>query len=158
MRRIAWLVIPAALLALLAYAMFASRGPGAATAFTLKAGDCFDIPGDAQIGDIPTVDCATPHDAQVFVAVAMTGDTPSGPVQYPSTATMGEWVATHCGPDAVRAFAGLTASASLAVGYFYPDENAWNRGERQLTCYLHGRDGAKLPAPLQGGSASVAPS
>jgi hypothetical protein len=67
-------------------------------------------------------------------------------------------VGNQCGPDAINAYAGQTASATLAVGYFYPDENAWGRGERQVTCYLHARDGSKLTAPLHTGPAGAAPS
>ncbi len=156
MRRIVWLIVPIVLVGLLGLAVFATRGPSAATAFTLKPGDCFNVPADAQIGDITTLDCSTEHDAEVFVAVAMDGDTSSGPESYPGSAAIGEWVASHCGPAAVRAFTG-SWDASLAVGYFYPDENAWSRGERQLTCYLHTRDGSKLNAPLQAG-ASASPS
>jgi hypothetical protein len=157
MRRLGWLIVPIILVVLLGLAVFGARGPNPATAFTLQPGNCFDVPGDAQVGDIPLVDCSQPHDAEAFVAVAVNGDAPSGPEAYPGASAIGEWVANHCGSTVVSAYAG-SASDTLAVGYFYPDETAWARGERRLTCYLHSRDGSKLTAPLGTVMASASPS
>ena len=53
MRRLAWIVVPVALVGLLAIVALAARGPDATTAFTLKPGDCFDLPTDAHWGGAP---------------------------------------------------------------------------------------------------------
>ena len=151
MRRLGWVVVPVVLVGLLVIAAFAARGPGATTAFTLKPGDCFDIPAGAQVGDIATVDCAAPHDAEVYDTGALT--TPSASATqaaYPGDAAFGDWVGVNCGDAALRGYLGAGGRADLAVGYFYPDADAWARGERQVTCYLHTPDGSRLRAPLAG--------
>jgi hypothetical protein len=160
MRRVAWVIVPVMLVGLLGLAAFAARGPGATTAFTLKVGDCFDIPGDSQVGDIATVDCSAPHDAEAFATEtgalsALSAST--GPPDYPGDAAFGDWVGANCGDAAQRDYLGAEARADLRVGYFYPDANAWARGERQVTCYLHTIDGSKLDGPLRGASATGSP-
>jgi hypothetical protein len=159
MRRIAWLIIPVAVVALLGVAIFAARAPGATTAFTLRVGDCFDIPADAQVSDIPTIACDQPHDAEVFVAADVVSPSPTGFVPYIGEAAIAQWVAASCGPNTQQAYvgAGSAASRDLVVGYFYPNADAWSQGERQVTCYLHA-EGTKLTAPLGAGASSAAPS
>ncbi len=159
MRRIGWLVVPIVLIGLLGLAVFGSRGPGPATAFTLRIGDCFDIPGDAQIGDIATLDCSKPHDAEVFVTGDYADTQPSTPIAYPGGGAFAQWVANSCGLDARGAYLGSRSvpAPDVVVGYFFPAADAWTRGERQVTCYLHARDGSKLGGPL-GGAASPAAS
>ncbi len=154
-RRAAWLVVPIGLAALLAFASLASRAPDAATAFTLKPGDCFDIPADDRIGDIATMRCDSPHDAEVFVAAdesvaalaAASAAVPAPAPAYPGAEAFGEWVSANCGSAAVLAYRGPDIDRPLAVGYFFPSADAWARGERRVTCYLHAA-GEKLTAPL----------
>ena len=164
MRRVAWLIVPIIAVSLLGLVVFAARGPGPTTAFTLKAGDCFDIPSDTQVGDIATIDCSTPHDAEVFMAGAVLTPSPSdaaaGPPAYPGDAGIGQWVAANCGGNTQALYLGAHTQAlpNIVVGYFFPDANAWTRGERQVTCYLHTPDGSKLNERLGGATSSAAPS
>lgn len=171
MRRIAWVMVPVLLLALLGVAMFATRAPGPTTAFTLQPGDCFDIPTGAQVGDIATLDCTSPHDAEVFVAdapspspagsaAASDSSAPSFAIPaYPGDAAIAVWVSASCGASAQRAYLGADATVppDLVVGYFFPNADAWTHGERQVTCYLH-TVGTKLSGPLRGAVSSAAPS
>jgi len=158
MRRIAWVIVPIVLVGLLGLAVFAARGPGATTAFTLVPGDCFDIPADAQIGDIPTLDCAKPHDAEVFVAVKMIAEQPTaGPVAYPGAGQIAVWVENNCGLAAEEAYLGAgSRKTGLVVGYFFPDADAWAHGQQQVTCYLHTAGGSKLTTSVR--SAGTGPS
>ncbi|HEY5630174.1 MAG TPA: septum formation family protein [Candidatus Limnocylindrales bacterium] len=120
MRRVIWVIVPLLLLGLLAVAMFATREPSPTTAFTLRPGDCFDLPTDAQVGDIATLDCTAPHDAEAFVAGAIGGSaTASGPPSASGSASSSD-------PASVLATASTTpsgtasdsASASIGVpGY-----------------------------------------
>ncbi len=171
MGRLAWLVVPVILLGLLGIAMFATRAPMPKTAFTLRPGDCFDIPTGAQVGDIAILDCTSPHDAEVFVAGApssspagsakATGSAPASLALpgYPGDASIAAWVSASCGASAQRAYLGADATVppGLVVGYFFPNVDAWTHGERQVTCYLH-TAGSKLSAPLRGSASSTAPS
>ena len=167
MRRIAWVIVPIFLVGLLALAIFTARGPSASTAFTLKAGDCLDIPADAQIGDLPTLDCTKPHDAEVFVAATMpsaptpgdsSGASAAKPAPYPGADGIAGWVNTNCDGATLQAFLGPGAPTNLVVGYFFPSADAWDKGERHVTCYLHTPDGSKLTAPLNAGGSSASPS
>jgi len=155
-RRVAWVVIPIVLVGLLGLVVFATRAPGSTTAFTLQPGECFDIPGDSQVGDITTLDCTQAHDAEVFVAEDLPGPSPTGVVPYIGQASIAEWVGAACGPSAQSAYLGSgSPRTDLAVGYFFPDAFAWSQGERQVTCYLHAADGSKLSAPLRGSGSGV---
>jgi hypothetical protein len=159
MRRVAWLIVPILLIGLLGAVVFAARGPGATTAFTLEPGDCFNIPADAQVSDIATIDCAKPHDAEAFLAQDLLAEAPtSGLQQYPGESAISVWVQNNCGATARSAYLGATLRAGLAVGYFFPDAGAWSRGKQRITCYLHASDGSKLTAPLRGAEASASPS
>jgi hypothetical protein len=170
MQRIVWLIVPVVLLGLLGVAVFATRTPSPTTAFTLRPGDCFDIPTDAQVGDIATLDCAGAHDAEVFVAGALdaspvTSASASSPASasgglsaYPGDASIAAWVSARCGMPAQLAYLGADATArpDLVVGYFFPTADAWTHGERQVTCYLH-TVGSKLSAPLRATDSSASP-
>jgi hypothetical protein len=163
MRRAAWLIVPVIAIGLLALVVFATREPGPTTAFTLRPGDCFDIPGAAQIGDIAVLDCSTPHDAEVFAAGPVTDLLASASVSaglpaYPGDTWFGTWVASNCGGVAEGRYLGGDPRTNLTVGYFYPDADAWLHGERQVTCYLHTIDGSQFTGPLAGGGSSAAPS
>jgi len=167
MRRIAWVIVPIFLVGLLALAIFTARGPSASTAFTLAARDCFDIPTDAQVGDLPTIPCTQSHDAEAFVAaaiasgpVASDSDSPSagGPVPYPGPDGIAQWVSANCDASTQQAFLAAGAPRGLAVGYFFPSADAWAQGEHHVTCYLHLADGSKLSAPLDAASGSASPS
>ncbi len=157
MRRVAWLVLPVVAVVVLGLVALVVRAPGPTTAFTLRPGDCFNIPGDSQIGDIATIACSGPHDAEVFAAGALPGPstpTSAGPPVYPGDATFSDWVGANCGDTALGSYLSAGSRADLAVGYFYPDANAWMRGERRVTCYVHTIDGSKLTAPLAGAAPS----
>lgn len=158
MRRAAWLIVPIVVLALLTAAVFATRPPSGSTAFTLHAGDCFDLPTDANVGDIATMPCDSPHDAEAFVTASLADPAATGYVAYPGEGAIAAWVGDQCGASAEAAWAGWAATrrADLVVGYFFPTADAWTHGERQVTCYLHSKL-AKLSAPLRapgGGAAS----
>ena len=185
MGRILWVVVPLLALGLLGVAVFVAREPSPTTAFTLRPGDCFDIPADAQVGDIATVDCTSPHDAEVFVAGAL-GASPAasrsapasdpasasasaaasasasasgGVPAYPGSAAIASWVSANCGMWVEQTYLGadVMTRPDIVVGYFFPTADAWAHGERQVTCYLH-TVGSKLSAPLQGSTASASPS
>lgn len=159
LRRIAWLVVPIGLVVLLAFAALGARAPGATTAFTLRVGDCFDIPADDRVGDVALLDCGQPHDAQAFTVGSLAAPSPAGALDYPGDPAIAAWVGANCGPAAQAAYLGPGGAPSgpdLVVGYFFPSADAWARGERQITCYLHA-DGMKLSAPLGNPEASAGP-
>ena len=62
----------------------------------------------------------------------------------------------------VPAFATYTGSnyddeSGLDFGLFYPIQEKWNAGERDVVCYVGHTDGTKLTGSLRSAGASIAP-
>lgn len=93
-----------------------------------KVGDCIkDVPTDALILTLPTVDCNEQHGGEVYAVLTM----PDG--DYPGSATIDEWQ-NKC-PGALAAFA-PDANEDPTVGVFvlYPTKETWDQGDRAVTC------------------------
>jgi hypothetical protein len=104
-----------------------------AAAFGLRPGQCVNSGSDAL--KVTVVSCASQHDAEVFAAFTL----PAGP-----------WP----GPSAVRVDAGdgcasrldsyidpQLATASLTQAYIYPNQGAWQAGERRVVCEVSAVNG-----------------
>jgi hypothetical protein len=150
MRRLGWLALPIVLV-ILGIVLFAARAPRAATAFTLKVGDCFDIPSGQDVGEVAAIPCNGPHDAEVFVAQDYAVDAASSVVGYPGPDAFGTWVADHCITAGFVPYVGqpYASRPDLKVAYLYPRPDAWASGERRVTCYLAPADGSKAAATFR---------
>lgn len=150
--RLGWLLVPL-LLVLVGVVLFAAREPVPGSAFTLRVGDCFDAPASDAIGEVTPHPCDGPHDGEVFLAQDYTGAT-----DYPGTGAIGTWVDDACVAGAFRPYVGdaYASRPDLAVAYFFPQVDAWARGERRVTCYLAPADGGKATASFRGSDASGA--
>jgi hypothetical protein len=154
MRRLGWVVLPLVLV-LVGIVLFAAREPRGGTAFTLRVGDCFDVPSGQDVGEVAAIPCDSPHDAEVFVAEDYAVDAASAVVGYPGADAFGTWVADHCIAAGFAPYVGqpYTSRPDLKVAYLYPQADAWASGERRVTCYLAPADGSKAttsfrsPAP-----------
>lgn len=105
----------------------------------LELGDCFTEPSGELVERITRVDCAGPHDAEVY-AVA---DLPSGS-QYPGDATV-EAQADQACTDASSAVDQDKLPGSATIGYFFPTEDNWSADGSTARCYVASDD-----APLIG--------
>ena len=154
-RRATWLLVPALLLVLVAVVMFAARGPKAGNAFTLRVGDCFDVPASDAIGDIAAIPCTDPHDGEVFLAQ----DYPdaAGSLPYPGNDAIALWVDQQCVKTAFEPYVGSAYGArpDLKVAYFFPPADAWARGVRRVTCYVAPSNGDKVTGPVASGEAPL---
>lgn len=94
----------------------------------MKVGDCIsDIPDDARVLTLPTVDCAQPHGAEVFAVLTM----PDG--DYPGQQSIDE-VQNQC-PDELTAYApNVTIDDSIGIYVLYPTPQTWDAGDRAVTC------------------------
>ncbi len=93
-----------------------------------KVGDCIkDVPTDALILTLPTVDCNQQHGGEVYAVLTM----PDG--DYPGSATIDEWQ-NKC-PQELASFA-PDANQDPTVGVFvlYPTKETWDQGDRAVTC------------------------
>jgi Septum formation len=151
MRRAAWVIGPVLLLGLVGLVLFAARGPQSGNAFTLRVGDCFDVPASDAVGDITAVACTGAHDGEVFLAQDYPGA--AGPLPYPGADAISTWVDEQCVRGAFEPYVGSAYAArpDLKVAYFFPPADAWARGLRQVTCYVASSNGTRATGPVASG-------
>ena len=121
----------------------------------LAVGDCFDAPAGETLQDVQHHPCTEAHDAEVVHV----GDHPAPDDAPPLSAEELEtYVLNTCG-DALIAYVGglesVEANAELQnidIGWIYPTDEDWGRGEREITCYLHTVDGSQLTRSLKAAS------
>lgn len=99
----------------------------------LKAGDCFDTKTATEVKDVQHHPCTEAHTAEV-VLVANHPAAKGAP--YPADSEVDAWADGTCVP-AILGYVGPTADLSaLNYGIFYPKDDDWTDGDRQMICYL----------------------
>jgi hypothetical protein len=99
--------------------------------FTLSVGDCLnDASETGDVSTVPVVDCASPHDSEIYASITMHD------AEYP-----GE-VATIAAADEACAaefelFVGIPISDSIySYATLYPTESSWDGGDREILCRI----------------------
>ena len=116
--------------------------PGNAT--DLEVGDCFDAPTtvDETVEDVSHHPCTDAHTAEVFFVA----DYP-GADAYPGVEAFDAFTEANC-PPAFQEYTGLdfygTEAEDLDIGLFYPLEEGWNQGDKEITCYIVRVDGGPM--------------
>jgi hypothetical protein len=142
-------------------ALSEAADPAAATAPSTRptpppidVGQCFDTDQFAagaaiDLSSARVVDCASPHQQEVYAVVAQTTDPAAA---YPGDDMLAAFAEDNC----LAAFSGYTGldyrTSHYDIANARPDEAAWERGERRVICALHDVDFAELT-----GSAKAAP-
>jgi len=112
-------------------------GEGESTdVFTIKVGDCLNDGGvDGEVSEVPTVDCAEPHDSEAYKSIIMEdGD-------YPGEDAVLSQADTDCNA-AFTDFVGVTYDESvLTFAYYYPTEASWEQGDREILCLIYDEAG-----------------
>jgi hypothetical protein len=100
----------------------------------LQVGDCFQVPDGDSIGDVQHQPCTEAHDGEVFVVADYTGTGDT----YPTSDQFDTWVGAECVDKAFPTYTGTIYNDrdDIDIGYFYPLEANWGKGERQMICYL----------------------
>ncbi|TQL53453.1 septum formation family protein [Subtercola boreus] len=102
-----------------------------ADVFSLKVGDCLDNTSDTSVSEVPTIDCAAPHDLEVFYDYALADS-----VTYPGTGALQQSAEESC-KSQFAAFVGVGYDLSiLAFTEYVPTETSWAGGDRTVTCVL----------------------
>jgi Septum formation len=119
--------------------------------FELAVGDCFDD-GDMavgeveEIGEVPLVECAEPHDNEVYAVVTVDGEV------FPGEIAIQEQADQVC-LDAFDPFVGLDCqSSALDFGWLVPTADSWEMGDRVVACFVYRLDLAKVSGTLEGSS------
>jgi Septum formation len=137
-------------------AVFVFRDRLPANASELQVGDCFKVPDGDSISDVQHQPCNEPHDGEVFVVA----DYASDATTYPTSDQFDTWVGTECVDKAFPTYTGTTYDSreDIDLGYFYPLEENWDKGERQMICYLTPVGVDSVTSSYRQGQASPAPS
>jgi Septum formation len=142
---ITWAVI-AVVVAIGAY--YISQNQNAAD---LTIGQCFDEPEqDTGITTVVKHACTEAHDAEVFHVVEYNeGDT------FPVATSLSNFIDETCVP-VFATYVGepFETATDFDLGYFYPDREAWDKGDRTFTCYVMRVDNTKLTQSVKGAGAS----
>ena len=125
-----------------AVALFATAC-GQGNAFDMEIGECFQEPDALEFSDVDKVDCAEPHDNEVFAIYNLT--TPS----LPTADVMFEGCVQRFG-----AAIGTSYETSIYyVSLFGPTQESWDDlNDREVVCYVYLPDEKKRGSALGTGA------
>jgi Septum formation len=106
---------------------------GTASVFDLTVGDCFDDPSESgEISSVSAIDCAQPHDNEVFALYDYDG---SG--DYPGEGTLTTAADDGC-IDRFDAYVGTPyLDSEVFSTHLIPTEESWGTGDREIVCVLY---------------------
>ena len=117
------------------------------TVFSLEVGDCFDDPASfTQVDNVEVVDCADPHDNEVYAVVEYTESN-----DWPGNEAIEFAAFTEC-LDAFEPFIGVAYEVSKwDIAAFWPSEESWNdANDREIICAVYDLSGAKVTGTARG--------
>lgn len=101
---------------------------GTVTATDVKVGDCLkEIPRDARVQTVQTVDCSEKHAGEVFAVLQM----PDG--DFPGQPAIDEYTA-KCSPALAAYSPKAMQDDSVQMYVLYPTTETWAQGDRAVTC------------------------
>ena len=110
----------------------------------IEVGDCFDDPEGELVSTLELVDCAEPHDNEMFAEVSIDG------AVFPGNQALREFGAEACLPE-FEAYVGETyAESPLDYTFLSPSEDSWAEGDRIFVCFLYSADLSKLTGSARG--------
>jgi Septum formation len=104
-----------------------------AAVFRLQPGQCVNSGSDAL--KVTVLSCARPHDAEVFAAFTL----PAGP--WPGASAVRADAGNACASRFNSYINPQLATASLTQEYVYPNQAAWQAGERTVVCEVSAVNG-----------------
>lgn len=104
-----------------------------AAVFRLQPGQCVNSGSDAL--KVTVLSCARPHDAEVFAAFTL----PAGP--WPGAPAVRADAGNACASRFNSYINPQLATASLTQEYVYPNQAAWQAGERTVVCEVSAVNG-----------------
>jgi hypothetical protein len=105
----------------------------------LGVGDCFNDPEHyAAAVRVPAVPCNQLHDNEVYAALDAEGD------EFPGDEAMEADAQAACEERLDSYLVGLSDGSDLLAFPFFPTQESWTFGDRQITCVLYNADLSKL--------------
>ncbi|MFC3998500.1 septum formation family protein [Nocardiopsis sediminis] len=102
--------------------------------FDLSVGDCVnDSTTTGEVTEIPTIDCAEPHDSEVYHEIQSTATTFD-------QASIDSEAESGC-QAAFESFAGIDYGSSvLYFSWYAPTQESWDSGDREIDCLIYEPD------------------
>lgn len=118
---------------------------GQTSVFDIDAGDCFDDPSAFdEVSSVEVIDCAEPHDNEVYALFNYTGSS-----VYPGDAEI-ESAANQGCIDRFEDFVGIDYfDSEIWVGAFWPSPDSWEDGDREVICFVYEGDLSKITGTLR---------
>ena len=100
------------------------------SAFSMKVGQCVQLPTGDNITDLETTDCSALHDAEVFHLTQVTED------ERPSDSELEDMGGDAC-LAAFEGYVGIPYEESeLDYTILYPSPGSWEQGDREIICFI----------------------
>jgi hypothetical protein len=116
---------------------------GTASVFELEVGDCFDDPPSGEVSSVSAVDCAQPHDNEVYALYDYDGDS------YPGEEAMSSAADEGC-ESRFEDFVGIAyLQSDLFYTHLTPTQESWDDGDREVVCVIY-EPGEKLTGSMEG--------
>ena len=111
----------------------------------LKVGTCFNIPDGTTIQTGEQHPCTESHNGEVFFVGEYDGES------FPISISLDRYIDENCVP-AFGSYVGTAFddATELTIGYFHPNRDGWDDGERTITCYVARSDRASMTETLKG--------
>ena len=136
-------IIVGLIVAFLAVVLFVVRNN--VSADDLKVGTCFNIPDGTTIQTVEQHPCTESHNGEVFFVGEYTG------TSFPISISLESYIDDNCVP-AFGSYVGteFDAATELTIGYFHPNRDGWDDGDRTITCYVARSDEGAMTESLKG--------
>jgi hypothetical protein len=114
-----------------------------AAVFGLRPGDCVNTAANGLA--VTVLSCATPHDAEVFATFSLPASS------WPGGAAVQQAASNGCMNRFGSYLNPQLATADLSQEYVYPNQAAWQAGERTVICEVRSSSG-QLSGSVRNGS------
>jgi hypothetical protein len=122
--------------------------------YTPAVGQCFDRRrleerpenGPQQTDIVLLLDCALPHENEVFAVL----DLPGAGRDYPGETAMRDFARANCTTTFLDYVGKAYEVSDLEVGYYLPSSTEWGQGAHKLGCYVFDVGGDKLEGSVRG--------
>lgn len=122
--------------------------------YTPSVGQCFDrrqlderpATGPQQTDIVLLLDCALPHQNEVFAVLEVTG----AGSDHPGETALRDLARRDCTTGFAEFVGRQYETSALEVGYYLPSTNEWESGARRIGCYVFDVDGEKLVGSMRG--------
>lgn len=114
----------------------------------LEVGNCITVPNEGEVTNVEIVDCAEPHENEVFALV----DHPAGDdEEFPGAEALSAFATEECQGDRFEEYVGQPyAESPLFASSLNPGETTWGEGDREVVCLLRTQDGSDLTGSQRG--------